>query len=138
MKRQKFLWGVLMMTVVLVPLFVFAWAPGDPLVPCGTSEHPESCSLCHIYVLAQNIIGFLMWVAAPVLAVLGFTWGGFKILVSGANPGLRADGFRIIKTVLWGLLIVFGAWIVVNELLQFFARGGFQAIPWTEIQCRRP
>lgn len=132
-----------MVMVVFAPFAAFADHGG--LVPCGISAEntrasdaeKAPCTLCHIFVLAEKIIDFLMWTAAPVLAVLGFTWGGFKILVSGANPGLRSDGIRIMKTVIVGLLIVFGAWIIVNELLQFFAnRGHFDPRPWTTIQCQ--
>lgn len=143
MMNQRIVWGFLMAVIVFAPFMAFADHGG--LVPCGIrAENPANltaenapCTLCHIFVLAQNIINFLMLFATPVLAVLGLTWGGFKILVSGPNPGLRSDGIRIMKTVIVGLLIVFGAWIIINELLHFFTnRGHFEARPWTTIQCQ--
>ncbi|MBI3685500.1 hypothetical protein HY250_03795 [Candidatus Azambacteria bacterium] len=138
---QKTLLILLLALVIASPFGVFA--SHEPLVPCGrniddkpdtTLAGEEPCTLCHIFVLAQNILHFLMWTAAPVLAALAFAVGGFKILISGANPGLRQDGFKIIKNTLWGLLIVFGAWIIVNELLQFFANSTFSS-PWDDITC---
>jgi len=74
-----------------------------------------------------------MWELAPVFAILSISWGGFKILISGANPGLRQEGIRIIKNTLYGLLIVFGAWIIIDTLLHFFANGTFRV--WTDVKC---
>ena len=149
MKFQFVIW-CLVLGAFVAPLIALAWSVGDPLVSCGrtdpdaTEAEQAPCTLCHIFVLGQNILGFLMWTAAPVLAVLAFTWGGFKVLISGPNPGLRQDGWRIIKNTVWGLLIVFGAWIVINELLIFFTGAANIANvpksltgwgPWNQIQC---
>lgn len=126
---------------IAAPFAAFADHRGP--VPCGTTGHPEPCSLCHLFVLAQNILKFLMWTAAPSLAALGFAIGGFKMLISGPNPGLRQDGIKIIKNTVYGLLIVFGAWIIINQLLLVLAGGTtagtgkvfFLPNPWNAISC---
>jgi len=131
-----FLAVIALVIVGSVPVF----AAGS-LVPCGLSaDDPNTpvneanpCTLCHIYILGHNIINFLMWELAPVFAILSISWGGFKILISGANPGLRQEGIRIIKNTLYGLLIVFGAWIIIDTLLHFFANGTFRV--WTDVKC---
>lgn len=148
MKRetQKKIILVLAALIVLTPLFVLAQSP---LVTCGRSENfsgtawddTKPCTLCHLFILGQRVLNFLMWIAAPVIAILVFAWGGFKILISGPNPGLRQDGFRIIKNALWGLLIIFGAWAIINTLLLAFGNvGGVGSVtgvlPWNKIQCQ--
>lgn len=140
---QKYIIISLLLLLIAAPFTVFAG-----LVPCGrsadagaTAEEQEPCSICHLYVLAQKIINFLMWTATPALAALGFAIGGFKILISGPQPGLRQAGIKTIKDTVYGLLIVFGAWIIINQLLLTFAGGAgtgkvpFLSSPWNTISC---
>lgn len=146
---HKLIITLIMLTAVAAPFAAIAGHGG--LIPCGASgnsanttpEEMAPCSLCHLFVLAQNILKFLMWTAAPALAALGFAIGGFKMLISGPNPGLRQDGLNIIKNTVYGLLIVFGAWIIINQLLLAFAGGttagtgkvSFLSNPWNQISC---
>lgn len=138
MKKKLLILGVLF----LVAIPFIASAAG--LVPCGTSSTPK-CTLCHLFVLGQNIVDFLTLTIAPALAVLAFAWAGFKILISGGSPGQRQEGMKIIRNTVIGLLIVFGAWIIINELLLFFAGGttgtgeiAGLTMPWDEIICIAP
>ncbi len=127
--------------VIAAPLIALAAG----LVPCGTST-TEKCNLCHLFVLGKNITTFLTGTIAPALAVLAFALAGFKILTSGGSPGARQEGIKIIRNTIIGLLIVFGAWIIINELLIFFAgtlyetdkTPGILKMPWSEIVCISP
>jgi len=84
-----------------------------------------------------------MWTIAPVIATFAIAWGGFKILISGASPGQRNEGIGIIKKTLTGLLIIFSAWIIINELLLFFASSQTSGtaqirnmpLPWNKVVC---
>lgn len=151
--RKKYLFSILTLVVISAPLLVFAktsgtWAAGDPLVWCGitrdsTGKITDMCTLCGLYVLAQNIMGFLMWQATPIIAIFALSWAGFKILISGPNPGLRNEGFGIMKKTLIGVLIVFSSWIIINEVLLFFASpagttgpGTVLSNPWNAVNCR--
>lgn len=139
MKKKLLILGVLF---AVIPVIALAWNIGDRLVPCGTSTSPDAkCNLCHLFVLGQNIVDFLTKVIAPSLAVLAFAWAGFKILISGGSPGKRQEGIKIIRDTVIGLLIVFGAWIIINELLLFFANSLYKtggAMPWDTITCIAP
>lgn len=143
MKKKILVLGVLFATI---PFIALAWDIGNPLVPCGTDANKVSCNLCHLFVLGQNIVDFLTKVIAPSIAVLAFALAGFKILISGGSPGKRQEGMNIIKNTIIGLLIVFGAWIIINELLLFFAdtkitgTAGISGLkmPWDTIECIAP
>lgn len=154
---NEFMWKKLLIFGVLfaaIPVITLAWDIGDPLVPCGLSfddsstttyNEKDPCSLCHVFVLGQNIVDFLTKAIAPALAVLAFAWAGFKILTSGGSPGQRQEGMKIIRNTVIGLLIVFGAWIIINELLLFFASTLYEPsatpllqMPWNEITCLMP
>lgn len=136
---------ILVLAMISVPLFVFAAS----LIPCGgsgVSDTPTSaCTLCDLYLLAQNIMKFLMWQVTPIIAIFALSWAGFKILISGPNPGLRNEGFGIMKKTLIGVLIVFSSWIIINEVLLFFSGtsatagvGGVLSNPWNAVSCALP
>lgn len=129
---------------------VYTYKPDEGLVPCGTSANPAPCSICHLYVLIQRILGFLMFTVAPVVAVLAISIAGFRILISGDNPGQRSEGYKIIKTTITGLVIMFAGWVLINEALFFFTQTSgtanssnptrlmFLKSPWNSIQCVKP
>lgn len=137
MRKKLLISGVLF---AVIPIIALAWDIGDPLVHCGRSGIAP-CSLCDIFTLGQNIVDFLTKAIAPALAVLAFAMAGFKILTSGGSPGARQEGIKIIRDTIIGLLIVFGAWIIINELLVFFAGTLYKTggtMPWDKITCIAP
>ena len=142
-KRSLIIIGIAL--IMFVPLIVSAQTP---LVPCGTSYAPTPCSLCHLFTLTQRILNFLAWIIAPTLAVLVVAISGFKILISGPAPGKRNEGINSIKIAITGLLIVFAAWVVINEVLLFFTNPPLDGaaklniadipLPWHKIECVIP
>jgi len=153
--KTKFIILALALLIIAAPLAV-SWAG---LVPCGVSENNPAtvidetapCSLCHLYVLVQNVLDFIMWIIAPIVAVLAVGWAGFKIMISGEKPGLRAEGFKIIQTTIIGLAIMFAGWVLINEALLFFTHktdgqttgtiisdDNNYWLPWNEVECSMP
>lgn len=149
MTFSKIILILLLLAVAAAPLASLAAAG---LVPCGlsaddtTTSYDESapCNLCHLYILIKNILDFIVWTVVPVVAVLAISIAGFKILISGANPGQRADGYKIIKTTITGLVIMFAAWVVMSEVLFFFTgfyfnkQPTFLKSPWDQVKCSVP
>jgi len=135
MKKKMLIVGAVF--VMAVPLIALAAG----LVPCGTST-TAACTLCDLFKLGNKVTNFLTLTIAPALAVLAFALAGFKILTSGGSPGARQEGIKIIRNTIIGLLIVFGAWIIINELLLFFAGTLFTTsegiMPWDKITCIAP
>ncbi len=100
------------------------------LVPCGRSCDNldttnicecDLCQLCHLFVLFQNIINFLMVPSATnpmpivlIIAVLMITIGGCMYMFGGGNPNMLKQGKEILKATGIGLLIIYGAWIFVD------------------------
>lgn len=125
-------------------VFVPIWAFAAGLVPCGGQGEP-ACSLCHLFELAQGITKFLTFTIAPILAVLAVAWGGFNIFLAGASPDKVKTGRNAITKAAVGLLIVFGAWVAINEVLLFFSQQTSSVAeiktttgklnPWTDITC---
>jgi type IV secretory pathway VirB2 component (pilin) len=97
-----------------------------PIVPKDTN------STCGLLQLVQNIINFLTTISVP-LATVVIIYGGFRLLVAGGSePNIKAGKDAILGAVI-GLVIVFGAWILINTLLQIV--GAKNASSWGSIKC---
>ncbi len=89
-----------------------------PLVPCGTSANPTPCNQCDLFKLLKNIIDFILMGLMPPAAAILFVWGGFLIIMGGANPGLISKG----KTIFWntaiGVAIISASWLITNSIIR--------------------
>jgi len=142
---MKKLFCFILLAAILGPMFVSAdvgefnkpWCDTIPeedrtggIVPCGRDcNDPESedydesvpCQLCHLFVLIQRIINFLLLRIVPIIAVLMITIGGFMYILAYSSdtggPGMLSKANQLFKSVLLGLLVVYGAYLLVGFFL---------------------
>ena len=111
------------------------------LVPCGNPGQPD-CTICDIFVLAQNIINFVLIDIVPVAAALLTAIAGILYLFGGAKPTWRALGKKLIKQVIYGLIIIYISFIILNTVLALVAPESKKYFSITEggvkIQCLYP
>ncbi len=100
----------------------FAYADRGPLVPCGPGTDVQYCRFCHLFVLFNNIVGFLLINVVPALAVLMVALGGFMYI--GAYTGFLGDASgslnkakELFKSVAIGLFLIYGAWLIVSVFM---------------------
>ena len=102
------------------PIFVSAG-----LVPCGAKindpatpwNEMDPCGFSHLMIMINGIIYFLLFnVAIPVAAIL-FAYAGFMFMTAAGNEGKISKAKEIFGAVLYGLLIAFLAWLIVNTVL---------------------
>lgn len=115
------------------------------LVPCGKfqageGESPQvtmSCQFCHIFVLFKNIIDFLLSVIVPPLAILMVVIGGFTYMFAGGNPKLIIQAKSILQSTGIALLIIYGAWAIVNTFLWMIGVNDWTGLTegWFIIDC---
>jgi hypothetical protein len=112
-------------------LFIFSataqFANGAGLVPCGGPDE-EPCKFCHIFVLFDTIYDFALKMVG-VIATLMFVIGGFYILIAGGRPEMLQRGKKILFAAVIGLVIIFGAWVIINMV--FTALGVSE---WTNLK----
>ena len=98
------------------------------LVPCGRiCDNPDTpdvneccpCTFCHIFVLLDNIVDFLLLKVVPALAILILVIGGVLFVTATGNPGLMSHARSIFKATVIALLIIYGAWLIVSTILAF-------------------
>ena len=117
------------------------------LVPCGGDGEPR-CQLCHLFVLFKNVVDFLLTKIIPPLAVLMLAIGGFmyvfaylspsEALAGGkGGPALLSQAKKLIVSVIFGLLILFAAWIIVNTFFQLIGMAEWTGLKegWWKIDC---
>lgn len=103
----------------LVPLSFFAaslaQAQQGGLVPCGGEGDP--CGYNDLLTLADNVISFALFYVALPAGVLIIMWGGFLILTARENAGQVNQGKKLIEAVFWGIVMAFGAWMIVRVII---------------------
>jgi len=105
-----------------------------PIVPCGGASNP--CEFCHIFVLINNIINFILTCLTPIAAGLMMVIGGFYFLAAGPSPGKVTQAKSVITAAVIGLVIVFIAWVFLNTFLDMIGVATWTGLEnWWEISC---
>lgn len=124
----------LVIPVLLLLLFAAPFAFAQGLVPScgydlnndGAYDPIEHCTFCDVFSLVDRILDFIFFKLVPAIAVLMVVVGGTYFIFSQGNPANIQRGRDILKSVVFGLLIVYGSWLVINL---FFVAIGVQQ--WT-------
>jgi predicted small integral membrane protein len=119
-------------------LLLFLIAPNQSwaqLVPCGGSGQPD-CQLCHIFVLLNNLIAFVLTRLVPTAAALMIVIGGLAFLISGADPAKLNKAKQIVWAAVIGLVVIFLAWVFINTFLDAIGVADWTGLgTWWEIDC---
>lgn len=98
--------------------------PNQPggLVPCGKGDAgPTDCDLLDLITLVDNVLKFLLY-AGTVIASILVLYAGIKMVYYGStNPGKASSAKGILWNVVIGYAIMLAAWLVVKQLVGFFA-----------------
>jgi len=102
--------------LIFILIFIFPLIlSAKGLVPCGGPDE-DPCTVCHLLVLIQNIIDFIMKAAFYICIVL-IIYGGFRWFLSFGKEENIAAGQKIIFNAIAGLVIVLAAWLIVHTIL---------------------
>jgi hypothetical protein len=97
------------------------------------SNFTDSCTICHLVQLIQNILSFLITVSV-VVATLMFVYAGFLYLTASGSPDKLKKAHGIFWNVLIGFIFVLGAFLIVDTIMKtFYNESKFG--PWNEIKC---
>ncbi len=97
------------------------------IMPCGRSwddpattwNDTSSCTLCHLIILASEIINFLMGLVALV-ALLALIIGGLIYVKTAGDAGLIMAAKQNVNKIFSGFVIIFIAWLIVNVVMVLF------------------
>ena len=129
-KKKNFLRNLLTLSVLVV--LIFGLMPKSiqaaPLVPCG-GEGQNPCELCHIFILFDNIVKFVLQDLVPPIAALMLVIAGGMYFMAAGDPPKSGKAKSVLTSVIMGLLIIYGAYLLVSL---FFTAIGVAA--WTGLE----
>ncbi len=101
------------------------------LVPCT-----DNCTVCDFFVLIKNILDFLVKISFSV-AVIILIYGGIMMVTAAGSEQRISKGKSAIWQAVWGMLITFGAWLIVDTILKTLTNSGGlnNWMPWNSITC---
>ena len=126
-------------------LFLFLFVSIGPvladngLIPCGGNGQ-SPCTLCDFLVLFQNIVNFLLLNPGivPILAGLMLAVAGVMFFLGGVDQKLINQAKELLKAIVIGLIIIYGAFLIVNAffwMIGLNGTSGFDLKNWNNIQC---
>jgi len=107
------------------------------VVPCGRpcdgnpdDENDETCpcTLCHLFLMIDNILDFVFFVLVPVTAVLMLVIGGAMFFFATGSPGILEQAKSLISAVILGLFIVYASFLILGLFLIAIGLN----VDWTE------
>lgn len=119
---------ILVGTLPLISQAQTAFDPGTIVPQCGYFSSDNStfheCTLCDFMQLVRNVLNFILFLTMVSSGAL-FAWAGWLFATSGDNPGNLAKGKGIFKSVIIGLVLVIGAYTIVNTLMKMLVSDNF-------------
>ena len=112
--------------------------PIGGLVPCESPHCP--CRLCDFFVMIERIIDFILLKLVPTLAVLMIALAGLIYIISHTTGGgveMMARAKKILTSVVLGLFLVYGAWLIINLFFQIIGVASWTGLEqgWWNIKC---
>ena len=104
-------------TIIAINLLpVLALAQQGPIVPQNCSG--PDCTICDLVTLAQNILNTGIFIVIFLSAIL-FAYAGWLYLTSGIEDlGDAKKARSMFKNVVFGLIIILGAWLFVDTIMR--------------------
>jgi hypothetical protein len=125
--------SITIFAILLISLVMPQLVLARGLVPCGGTGEPK-CNICHFFQLLQKIISGAS-ISVLALAALFIVIGGIIILSSAGSPDKASEGKRMISYSIIGIVICFGAWIIINTVMNALVSQEKMPWPWNKIQC---
>ena len=106
--NKKYLLIVSLVGILAIPIVVSAG-----LVPCGGQGESE-CTAEDLFALAGTLMTEVVKYSTFVAGAI-FVYAGVKMIISG--PGDKAAMKSLMKNVVIGIMIIWGAYLIISTLL---------------------
>jgi len=83
----------------------------------GANKVVVNCQLCHFFVMFDGIMDFILVDIVPPITVAVLVIGGAMYYLSGFKPELRNKSKTLFKSVLIGLVLIYGAYMIAGIVL---------------------
>lgn len=98
------------------------------------------CTLCHIFVMIDNVLDFIIELSIYVALFMIVIGGGMITIaytISPGNPGLLDTGRKTVTATAIGIGIIFGAWLFTNLFFNIIGVAEWTGLQegWFVINC---
>ncbi|PIX03482.1 hypothetical protein COZ78_00030 [bacterium (Candidatus Gribaldobacteria) CG_4_8_14_3_um_filter_42_11] len=76
-----------------------------------------NCQLCHFFVMIDGLMDFLLVDIVPPITVAMLVIGGVMFYFRGFKQGLQKSAIDLFKSVVVGLFLIYGAYMLVGIFL---------------------
>lgn len=136
---------VIKVGIVLIVVLVLIFSPlmalaqpsfvGDVAPECGDAGGSGMCGYCDLMTLAQRVIEFLVFFGI-VVAILMIIYAGVLYLGSAGNSSQVSKAHSVLRSAIFGLVIVLASYLIINLILvSFDVAGGIGRDPWVLPGC---
>lgn len=127
MSRSEAFVVVMLILIAFAPAIGYAQIPAK-IVPCNGVD----CNVCHIAQLAQNVLNIGIYIAVFLSAVL-FAYAGWLYIIAGGESGKVSQAKSIFFHVGVGLVLILGAWLVIDLIMKTLVNENAIRGPWNAI-----
>ena len=106
------------------------------IVPCGT-DATGPCTLCHLIIGIQKLFNFGILLVTTI-AFVGIFIGGAMYMISAGDTSMMESAKKFITASMIGFALVFGAWLIVNIVLNIIPTKtdlGIGKTSWYSFTC---
>ena len=96
----------------------------EGFVPCGRTPSVImgiavniDCSLCHLFVMIDGIVDFVLLKLVPPIATLILIFAGMSFYFALGNPEKFRHAKSVLLSVIIGLIIIYASWIIINAVM---------------------
>jgi Type IV secretion system pilin len=104
------------------------------LVPCGR-DGQEPCQTCHVVVLVNDVIKFLLYILGVVAAII-IVYAGARLVFSGGNRSAMEEAKSMISSMIIGYVIILAGWLLVDTGMKMLLTDGATKLGvWNQVSC---
>jgi hypothetical protein len=93
------------------------------LVTCGNEGQP-ACTFNDLFAMINTVIEFVLYQVVPPIAAVTIVIAAINLMTSSGDPGKLESAKKTIVWILLGLVVVYGAWVIVKGFVTALGGGG--------------
>ena len=118
-KTKKLFFGSILFFLFLS----FTPALAASLVTCG-NEGQAACTFNDFIDMIDRVIQFVMTSIVPPIAVVTIVIAAVNLMTSSGDPGKLEQAKKTIIWIIFGLVVIYGAWAIVKGFIIALGGGG--------------
>ena len=123
LKLKIYGWSLLIALILLFPMMTLAVSD---LIPCDGPQGIDGvvCDFASIFGgegLVTKVIDYTIKFIITPLATIAILYAGIRLVLPNDRPEVKTAMKNLLKTVFWGMVLVFSAYLIVQTIVTSLA-----------------